>query len=193
MGLVCHHVNEATPQRCAVTIVSDIAGAYDLVLVAVRADQIRNAMEPLRLLSGSSVVLVFGNNPGGIAKLHNELPVTIRLGFPGIGGAMMNGVAEYMRIAQQPTTLESCADPAIAAFETALSHRGFDVTRTADMGGWLIYHAVFVASISAALYRHAVARHAETEMLTLPTLIMDRLHDAPDIDALRRLLNLKPL
>ncbi len=206
-GLACHHVNEATPQRCAVTVVADVAGAYDLVLVAVRADQIRTAMEPL--------------------------------------------------------WLESCADPAISAFETALSHRGFEVTRTADMEGWLIYHAVFVASISAALYRHAVdpvaladdhalvmlmcraieegfralrrngvegaplnlrvlhhrvlrpfaarywsrtmrsptgerifaahARHAETEMLTLAILVMDRLHDAPDIDALRRLLNLKPL
>ncbi len=47
-GFVCQDVNEATPQRCAVVVVSDTAGVYDLVLMAVRADQIRAAMEPLR-------------------------------------------------------------------------------------------------------------------------------------------------
>jgi ketopantoate reductase len=260
-GLVCHDVNEGTPQRCAVAVVSDAASAYDFVLVAVRADQIRTAMEPLQALLGDPVVLVFGNNPGGTAALDNRLPGTIRLGFPGIGGTLRNGVAEYMQIAQQPTTLEACEDPAIATFEAALSHRGFDVARTVDMDGWLIYHAVFVASIAAALYRHAGdpvaladdrpvvmlmcraieegfralrrngvagapinlrvlhhralrpfavrywsrtmrsptgerifaahARHAETEMRTLATRVMDRLHDAPNIDNLRRLLNTK--
>jgi 2-dehydropantoate 2-reductase len=152
-GLLCHDVNEATPQRCAVALVPDAAGAYDLVLLAVRADQIRAAMEPLLVLSGAPVVLVFGNNPGGTAALDGGLPGTIHLGFPGIGGAIRDGVAEYMRIAQQPTTLESCTDPAIVKFEAALSCRGFDVTRAVDMDGWLIYHAVFVASIAAALYR----------------------------------------
>jgi 2-dehydropantoate 2-reductase len=258
-GLVCQAVNEATPQRCAVAVVSDAAGAYNLVLVAVRADQIRRAMEPLRGLLGDPVVLVFGNNPGGTAALDNGLPATIRLGFPGIGGTIRNGVAEYMRIAQQPTTLEACTDPAIATFEAALSHRGFDIARTVDMDGWLIYHAVFVASIAAALYRHggdpvaladdrpvvmlmcraieegfralrrhgvagapinlrvlhhralrpfaarywsrtmrsptgerifaAHARHAETEMRTLATLALDRLHDAPNTNSLRLLLS----
>jgi 2-dehydropantoate 2-reductase len=258
-GLVCHDVNEATPQRCAVAVVSDTVGAYDLVLVAVRADQVRTAMEPLQALSSAPVVLVFGNNPGGTTALDNGLPGTIRLGFPGIGGAVRNGVAEYMRITQQPTTLEACADPAIATFEAALAGRGFKVTRSVDINGWLIHHAVFVASIAAALYRHAGdpvaladdrpvvmlmcraieegfralrhdgvegapinlrilhhrnlrpfaarywsrtmrsptgerifaahARHAEHEMHTLATQVLNRLHDAPNTDNLRRLLN----
>jgi 2-dehydropantoate 2-reductase len=258
-GLVYHDVNKGTLQRHAVAVVSDITGTYDLVLLAVRADQIRTAIQPLQALSGDPVVLVFGNNPGGRAALDIGLPGTTRLGFPGIGGAMCNGVAEYMRIAQQPTTLEACADPAIATFEAALSDRGFDVTRTVDMDGWLLCHAVFVASIAAALYRHAGdpvaladdtplvrlmcraieegfrslrrigvtgapinlrilhhralrrfaarywsrtmrsptgetifaahARHAETEMRTLATEVLNRLHDAPDTNNLRRLLN----
>jgi 2-dehydropantoate 2-reductase len=257
-GLACHAVDEAAPQRCVVAVVSDVTGTYDLVLVAVRADQIRAAMEPLRGLLGDPVLLVFGNNPGGTADLDSSLPGTIRLGFPGIGGTMRNGVAEYMRIAQQPTTLEACDDPTIAAFAAALSHRGFDVTRTADMDGWLIYHAVFVTTIAAALYRHAGnpvaladdrpvmtlmcraieegfralkrngvagapmnlrvlhhralrpfairywprtmrsptgeaifaahARHAETEMRTLSSQVLDRLHDATNTNNLRRLL-----
>jgi 2-dehydropantoate 2-reductase len=258
-GLVCRDINQPTPQRCAVAVVSNTAGAYDLVLVAVRADQIHTVREPLRGLLGDKVVLVFGNNPGGTTVLEHDLPGTIRLGFPGIGGAMRNGVAEYMRIAQQPTTLEACSEPAIAKFEAALSQRGFAITRTVDMDGWLIYHAVFVASIAAALHRHAGdpialaddhqlvmlmcraieegfralrhtgvagaplnlrvlhhwvlrpfaarywsrtmrsptgerifaahARHAEQEMRTLSTHVLNRLHDTPNTHNLRRLLN----
>lgn len=49
-------------------------------------------------------------------------------------------------------TPQRCVVAAVA--EAALSRRGFDIARTVDMDGWLIYHAVFVASIAAALYRH---------------------------------------
>jgi ketopantoate reductase len=37
--------------------------------------------------------------------------------------------------------------------ERALRQRGFSVQRVADMDGWLIYHAAFVACVAAALYR----------------------------------------
>lgn len=32
------------------------------------------------------------------------------LGFPGVGGAMRDGTAEYIRIPQQPTALQAGAD-----------------------------------------------------------------------------------
>src|SRR4029434_5124552 len=67
--------------------------------------------------------------------------------------SMRDGVAEYVLVPQQPTTLEAGAGPVVGEFAAALSHAGFPVTRTLDMEGWLLYHAVLVASISAALYR----------------------------------------
>ena len=81
------------------------------------------------------------------------MPGDVYLGFPGVGGVMTDGTAEYVRIRQQPTALPETADPRLAALESALSGRGFAVQRVADMDGWLAYHAAFVACIAAALYR----------------------------------------
>jgi ketopantoate reductase len=59
---------------------------------------------------------------------------------------------KYVRIAQQPTALDETRDPRLDELQRALESRGFAVQRVRDMSGWLAYHAVFVASISAALY-----------------------------------------
>jgi 2-dehydropantoate 2-reductase len=66
---------------------------------------------------------------------------------------MTRGVADYVRIRQQPTALPEASDPRLAALESALSGRGFAVQRVTDMDGWLAYHAAFVACVAAALYR----------------------------------------
>lgn len=124
---------------------------FDLVLVALRRDDLHLVSSHLAKLRGRPLTLFFGNNPGGRVNLPTNVPGTICMGFPGIGGTMKAGVAEYALIAQQPTTLEDCADPRLSEFQTALVARGFAVQRVADMSGWLAYHAVFVACISAAL------------------------------------------
>ena len=98
-------------------------------------------------------VLFFGNNPGGRSKIPTGIPGEVRLGFPGVGGVMRNGVAEYVRIRQQPTALQAGSDASLAGLEGALRQRGFRLQRVADMDGWLVYHAAFVACVCAALYR----------------------------------------
>jgi 2-dehydropantoate 2-reductase len=143
---------------------------FDLVLISVRADQLAVAAASLRGLAGSPALLFFGNNPAGHAALPGHLPGPVHLGFPGIGGTMDGGAAGYVRIAQQPTTLELGGPAAVADFESAMTRRGFAVTRTASMDGWLAYHAVFVGSIAAALLRcqgSAPALAADRATLTL--------------------------
>jgi 2-dehydropantoate 2-reductase len=49
--------------------------------------------------------------------------------------------------------LQQSPDSRLAALESALSSRGFAIQRVADMDGWLVYHAAFVACVAAALYR----------------------------------------
>jgi 2-dehydropantoate 2-reductase len=66
---------------------------------------------------------------------------------------MTGTTANYVRIRQQPTALQDVADPRLAQLEAALASQGFAVQRVADMDGWLVYHAAFVACIAAALYR----------------------------------------
>jgi len=98
-------------------------------------------------------VLFFGNNPGGRAAIPATVPGAVQLGFPGIGGVLRDGTADYARIRQQPTALSATSDPRLAELERALRQRGFAVQRVTDMDGWLAFHAAFVACVTAALYR----------------------------------------
>jgi 2-dehydropantoate 2-reductase len=170
-GLVAVEVITGTRTAAPVRVVEGADGTrYDLVLIAVRADQIGSVAAPLRGLPGGPALLFFGNNPAGRSALPDDLPGPAHLGFPGVGGSMVGGVAEYVRISQQPTTLEAGGPPAVAEFGAAMSGRGFPVTRTADMDGWLAYHAVFVGSVAAALYRcqgSAAVLAADRPTLTL--------------------------
>jgi ketopantoate reductase len=104
-------------------------------------------------LAGAPTVLFFGNIPGGRSAIPPVIPGEVQLGFPGVGGVIRDGVAEYVRIRQQPTALQAGRDPRLAEMAGALRRRGFGLQRVTDMDGWLAYHAAFVACVCAALYR----------------------------------------
>ena len=151
-------------------VVPDASGHYDVVLVAVRRDQLASACAGLTVLAGKPAVVFFGNNPAGLAAIPGDLPGDAYLGFPGVGGVMAGGTADYVRIRQQPTALPRSPDPRLAALESALSSRGFAIQRVADMDGWLAYHAAFIACVAAALYRcgtDPVRLAADRPVLTL--------------------------
>jgi 2-dehydropantoate 2-reductase len=152
-GLCAREALRAGEIRSAVAVVPDARGEYDIVLVAVRRDQLAAACARLAALDAAPAVVFLGNNPAGRSGIAAGLPGDIYLGFPGVGGVMTGGRAEYVRIRQQPTALPVTGDPRLAALASALSRRGFAIQRVADMDGWLAYHAAFVACIAAALYR----------------------------------------
>jgi 2-dehydropantoate 2-reductase len=170
-GLAARDVLGGSRTQTAVRVVTG-AGAdrYDLVLVAVRSDQLARACAQLAALDGSPAVLFFGNNPGGRSALAAGMDGLARLGFPGVGGVLRDGIADYVRIRQQPTALEAGPEPRLAELEQVLRRRGFAVQRVADMDGWLAYHAAFVACVAAALYRcgtDAARLAGDRESLTL--------------------------
>jgi 2-dehydropantoate 2-reductase len=136
-----------------VTVVQHADGTYDVVLVAVRRDQLATACVALAQLGGSPAIVLFGNNPAGHSAVPDDVPGDVYLGFPGIGGELVDGTASYVRNRPQPTALQQTSDRRLDAVESALSGRGFDVQRVEDMDGWLAYHTAFVACIAAALYR----------------------------------------
>lgn len=170
-GLVAHEVLADSWAETSATVVADTgADRYDLVLVAVRADQLSQAGGQLAALSGTPTMLFFGNNPGGRAALPAQVPGEVRLGFPGVGGVIRDGAAKYVRIRQQPTALEAGSDLRLAELERTFRRRGFHVQRVNDMDGWLAYHAAFVACVAAALYScdtDAVRLAANRETLRL--------------------------
>ena len=152
-GLCARDVTGGGVAGAEAAVVPDASGTYDIVLIAVRRDQLASACAGLAGLAGKPAMLFLGNNPAGRAAIPGGMPGDVYLGFPGVGGVMTGGTAEYVRIRQQPTALQETADPRLAAFESAVTGRGFAVQRVADMDGWLAYHAAFVACITAALYR----------------------------------------
>jgi 2-dehydropantoate 2-reductase len=155
-GLVARDVLDDRRVHSQVGVVPDAsAHAYDTVLVAVRRDQLASVLGDLvsKPFKGQPTLVMFGNNPAGRSAVPARLSPHVRLGFPGVGGVMVDGVAEYVRIPQQPTALEAGDDPRVTELAGVLRCRGFSVQRVADMDGWLAYHAVFVACLAAALYR----------------------------------------
>jgi 2-dehydropantoate 2-reductase len=152
-GLSARDLLDGGQIDAAVPVVPDTCGDYDIVLVAVRREQLTATCAGLASLAGKPAIIFLGNNPAGRADLPGDLPGDVYLGFPGVGGAMAGGIAEYVIIRQQPTALQQAPDPRLAALASALSSRGLAVQRIHDMDGWLAYHAAFVGCIAAALYR----------------------------------------
>ena len=138
---------------------------WDLVIVAVRADQLDSTVGTLTSLVGAPSILVLGNNPLGRRALPPELPGTVILGFPGIGGISVPseppagapstsaGLVRFVIVDQQPTTVGLWTGLAADAFFAALHHAGASTARTDDMPGWLAHHTIFISCMSMALSR----------------------------------------
>ncbi len=153
-GLRVREVTSGSETRAPAQVVTSARQPEtDLVLVAVRRDQIPSVAAPLAERPSGALALFLGNNPAGRAGLPKPPTAPVALGFPGVGGTYAGDLVTYYPIAQQPTAIEAGDEPRLAAIASALISRGLAVQRVADMDGWLAYHAVFVASISAALYR----------------------------------------
>ncbi len=173
-GLAATDVFKGTRVRSPVNVVAD-AGSdqYELVVVTVRREQLAAAFGDLRPLAGRPAVVLFGNNPAGRAAVPSDLPGDVHLGFPGVGGSMVDGVAEYIQIPQQPTTFETTTDRRLIEIVDSLRRNGFAVHFEKDMNGWLLYHALFVSCVTAALY------HCGADPVGLA-------HDRPTIDLMCR-------
>ena len=140
-------------QTPAAVVTSAAEVDVDVVLVTLRRDHLDSAAAALSGVPSDALVLFMGNNPAGRSGLPSASGAQVALGFPGVGGTMRDDVVTYSTIAQQPTAIEAGDSPRLAAVADTLTARGLPVQRVSDMDGWLAYHAVFVAAISAGLYR----------------------------------------
>lgn len=126
---------------------------YDLVIVAVRADQLASTFPALHRLTGQPHILFLGNNPDGHKAIPKDLPGSVQLGFPGVAGSFDGEVIKYAHIAQQRTMLETINSNVGKQIDSVLQANDFALEHATNIDGWLAYHAVFIASISMALLR----------------------------------------
>lgn len=129
---------------------------FDLVLVAVRAEQLQGTLPVLTAMTNDSDVVFFGNTANCQAALVDALGERALFGFPAVGGTRDGPIVTYVLIAQQKTMLgerSGIESPRARRLQEVLDGAGFTTQISADIDAWLVGHAAFVTPIAFALYR----------------------------------------
>lgn len=131
--------------------------AYDLVIVAVRLEQVDDVLAALAANHQTPTVLFLLNNASGPERFVQALGAErVVRGFPGIGGEHAGPIIRYEVIRQQPTTLgevDGRITPRLQQVAALFRAEGHPVAISQRMDAWLKTHAVFVTSITAAITR----------------------------------------
>lgn len=148
---------------------------YDLVVVAVRAEQVAATLPVLMGMNDGSDVLFFGKVAGHGPALIEALGPRAVFGFPAVAGTHQGAVVRYVLIGQQKTTLgepSGTASSRVRRLRTMFSGAGFPTTITADIGGWLLGHAAFIVPMAFALYQvDTDARRLAQDAATLRLMV----------------------
>lgn len=129
---------------------------FDLVLVPVRAEQLRDTLPVLTAMADGSDVLFFGNTANRQADLVDALGERALFGFPAAGGTCDGPVIKYVLIAQQKTMLgepDGARSSRARRLQDVLENADFPTLVSANIDAWLVGHAAFVVPIAFALYR----------------------------------------
>ena len=107
-GLILESVVDRRRSECRVEVTEGLSprDRYDLILVAVRRDQLEASMAALAANSTVPTILFMLNNPLGTSRLVEAIRKDrVVLGFPGVGGTKEGHLVQYAMISQQPTTI----------------------------------------------------------------------------------------
>lgn len=129
---------------------------HDLIIVTVRMDQVQSAIDCLKTINKSTLVLFMMNNSENLEEIQSQLPgMQVLFGFPGVGGFKNGNTIEYISIKQQKTTFGEVGNqksvPALRKLQTLFESAGFKTAISSHMQNWLITHAIFISCISAAI------------------------------------------
>ena len=157
-GLVLHDAETGDRSVVPVPAVGELAAddRFDLVLVPVRAEQLRSTLPVLTGMTDGSDVLFFGNTADKQAELTATLGSRALFGFPAAGGIRDGQVVRYVLIRQQKTMLgesDGGTSPRVRHLRGVLEGAGFPTLISADIEDWLVGHAAFVVPIAFALDR----------------------------------------
>lgn len=135
----------------AVEVVDELPVApFDLLVVAVRADQAAGAL-PIAARAPAATVLTLVNLIGQQGDWRHALGDRLVLGFPGVGGELTaNDEIVFERVKQQPTNLDRTATRA-ADLATVLRAGGLAVRVEPDLDAWFATHTVFMLAFAGWL------------------------------------------
>ena len=159
-------VNEFTQEKIIekVNVVDSLSeeDSYDLVIVIIRKNHIKNVLPVLRNNKKITNILFMGNNTLGFDEYLGYLPKEkILFGFPGGGGSRINHIVHYIdtekpngkrlsiTIGEMDGEIKERTRQIQKLFETS----DVPVNIVDDMDSWLKYHVAFVNPIAGALLR----------------------------------------
>ena len=157
-GIVLEEVltGRRTLARVRLTASLEPDSVYDLVMVAVRRDQVDDVLPAVAAARRVPIVLFMHNHAGGSSALLDAVGAErVVLGFPGAGGVRIDAMVRYVLIPQQPTTIGEPSGhrtPRVHMLVRLLRSAGFRTRVERHMDAWLNVHAVFVTAVVGALY-----------------------------------------
>ena len=136
-----------------VPVIETATGAYDLVLVQVRAGQVAAVLESLHSVEGDVLFLV--NWAGGFAPLADVIGADrVILGAPTTGGVMDGQIVRY-RAASPLSRLITMAigesGPRYESIRELFAPTGIRTRTQPNMETWLATHAAFQVPLSLAV------------------------------------------
>ena len=157
-GLILEDAESGDSSVVPVTSVGELQAddRFDLVVVPVRAEQLRSTLGVLTSMTDDSDVLFFGNTANRQSELTTALGGRALFGFPSAGGTRNGPIVRYVLISQQKTMLgesDGSTSDRVAHLQGILDGAGFPTVVSVDIENWLVGHAAFVVPIAFALYR----------------------------------------
>lgn len=131
---------------------------YDLIIVAVRKNQLDSVLPMLVKNQASPNILFMVNNAAGADSIAQVVGRSrVILGFPGAGGVRGRLIVRYTILSPliQPTTLgelDGQTTPRLATIAAMFRRAGFPTVTSTNIDAWMKTHAALVSPIANAVY-----------------------------------------
>lgn len=159
-GIVLEHALTGKRTTTGVNVVDQLSpdDVYDLIVVAMRKNQVAAVLPALAANQRTPNVLFMVNNPSGYdAWLQAVGKKRLILGFPGTGGTLEGHIVRYVESSRQvqPTTFgepNGEMTPRLKEITRQFKQAGFPVAISRNMDAWQKTHVALISPIADALY-----------------------------------------
>ena len=152
-GIQLAEADSPTVRTVRVPVLETATGAYDLILVQVRAGQVAAVLESLQSVDGDVLFLV--NWAGGFAPLADAIGSDrVILGAPTTGGVMDGQIVRYRKassLSRLMTMAIGESGPRYERISAAFASAGIRTRTQPNMETWLATHAAFQVPLSLAV------------------------------------------
>jgi ketopantoate reductase len=128
---------------------------YELILVCVRRNQLRDVLPTLAANGGDATILFLQNNWTGVTEIEPFLtPSRYLLGFPSVGGARdQRGVQCVLLADTRLGEVDGRITPHLERIAEAIRKAGFKPKLSRQVIPWLQIHCAGVAAITGCYYK----------------------------------------